>query len=49
MSGSRFRGNREYQTEQGKVAKRPFFIDSCHALAADGDIVKTFWPEFYEG
>ncbi|MFL2542544.1 MAG: DUF2889 domain-containing protein [Candidatus Latescibacterota bacterium] len=49
MSGSRFRGDREYQTEQGKVAKRPFFIDSCHALAADGDIVKTFWPEFYEG
>ena len=29
-------------------AKRPAFIDTCHALAADGDVVKTSWPEFYQ-
>jgi len=28
---------------------RPFQIDSCHALAADGDIVRQRWPEFHEG
>lgn len=27
--------------------RRPLFIDSCHAWAADGDTVKTFFPEFY--
>lgn len=32
----------------GKSAKRPGLIDSCHALAADGDVVKQLWPEFYE-
>ena len=28
--------------------KRPAFIDTCHALAADGDVVKTSWPDFYQ-
>jgi hypothetical protein len=28
--------------------KRPALIDSCHALAADGDVVKTRWPAFYQ-
>jgi hypothetical protein len=27
--------------------KRPAFIDTCHALAADGEIVKNDWPDFY--
>jgi hypothetical protein len=30
------------------TAKRPGVIDTCHALAADGDVVKQLWPEFYE-
>ncbi len=28
---------------------RPGFLDSCHALACDGDVVKQFWPAFYTG
>jgi Protein of unknown function (DUF2889) len=28
--------------------KRPDFIGTCHALAADSEIVKQNWPEFYE-
>lgn len=28
--------------------KKPGFIDSCHALASDGEIVKSHWPEFYQ-
>ena len=29
--------------------KRPDFIGTCHALAADSDVVKQNWPQFYEG
>ena len=29
--------------------KRPRIIDTCHALAADGEVVKRFWPDFYTG
>lgn len=29
--------------------KKPGFIDSCHALASDGEIVKEHWPQFYKG
>jgi hypothetical protein len=28
--------------------KRPALIDTCHALAADGAVVKTRWPDFYQ-
>lgn len=28
--------------------KRPGFIDTCHALASDGDVVRTHWPQFYQ-
>jgi hypothetical protein len=27
--------------------KKPGFIDTCHALASDGEVVRTHWPEFY--
>lgn len=27
--------------------RKPGFIDSCHALASDGEVVKTHWPQFY--
>lgn len=30
------------------AGKKPGFIDSCHALASDGEIVKSHWPQFYE-
>jgi DUF2889 family protein len=29
--------------------KRPRLIDTCHAYAADGEVVKRQWPEFYIG
>lgn len=29
--------------------KKPAHLDSCHALATDGDIVKRFYPQFYTG
>ena len=48
MSDSRPREDSKYQTELAGGGKRPFFINSCHALAEDGDIVKKFWPEFYD-
>jgi len=28
--------------------RKPGFIDSCHALASDGEIVRTQYPQFYE-
>ena len=30
-------------------SKRPRFLDTCHALASDGPVVKEQWPEFYTG
>ena len=30
-------------------AKKPLMLDSCHALASDGEIVKRHWPQFYTG
>src|SRR4029450_4793534 len=29
--------------------KRPPFLDSCHALASDSEVVQRFWPAFYTG
>jgi hypothetical protein len=28
---------------------RPSIIDTCHALAADGPVVRREWPQFWEG
>ena len=33
----------------GTSNKRPVYIDTCHALRADGPIVKKEWSEFYTG
>ncbi|MDY0872771.1 DUF2889 domain-containing protein [Dongia rigui] len=30
------------------AGKRPGFIDTCHALASDGDVVRSHWPQFYQ-
>jgi hypothetical protein len=27
---------------------RPMMIGTCHALAADGPVVKQYWPEYYK-
>lgn len=33
----------------GDQMKRPFPIDGCHTLRADGEVVKEFYPTWYEG
>ena len=47
-----------YQTMHGALEERagkmtersrPGILDTCHALASDGPIVKREWPEFYIG
>lgn len=30
-------------------ARKPALINSCHAYASDGEVVKEYWPKFYEG
>ena len=32
-----------------KVASKPAIINTCHAFAADGAIVKSSWPDYYQG
>ena len=34
--------------KRGKSPKRPPIIDTCHALRADGPVVRQKWPEFAE-
>src|SRR3546814_16026231 len=29
--------------------ERPALLDTCHAYAADGDLVRRKWPAFYTG
>jgi Protein of unknown function (DUF2889) len=50
-----------YQTMWGQLARernrapeagsprRPAFLDTCHAFASDGEVVKKNWPAFYTG
>jgi hypothetical protein len=40
----RLRGGMTAEDEGGKV---PPMLDSCHALARDGDVVKQHWPRFW--
>jgi hypothetical protein len=35
--------------ESGNAGGRPALIDSCHAFASDGPIVRRQWPDFYTG
>ena len=32
-----------------RSGRKPGIIDSCHAFASDGEVVKKRWPEFYTG
>ena len=34
--------------DRAATGRRPGFIDSCHALASDGEVVRTQYPQFYE-
>jgi hypothetical protein len=47
---------REYEERvaRGEIAprslsRRPKLVDSCHAFASDGEVVKRYWPAFYTG
>jgi hypothetical protein len=48
-------GTVAFQTMYGRgqrkpdPARRPPHLDSCHALASDGELVKRYWPQFYSG
>jgi len=35
--------------EPKATGKRPRLIDTCHAFASDGEVVRRNWPEFYTG
>ena len=37
------------KTPKDGKPRRPSLIDSCHAYRADGPVVKSHWPDFYEG
>ena len=40
---------REKRAAAAPSRQRPKVIDTCHALSADGEVVKRQWPEFYKG
>lgn len=35
--------------EKKATPKRPMIIDTCHALASEGPVVKETWPDWYTG
>lgn len=32
-----------------EIKQRPGHLDTCHALASDGEVVRRFYPQFYTG
>jgi hypothetical protein len=56
LYGWQGRRKREAGLDQGEgppsgeptPGRKPGFIDSCHALASDSEIVRTQYPQFYE-
>ncbi|MGF1639578.1 MAG: DUF2889 domain-containing protein [Rhodospirillales bacterium] len=40
---------RTQRQQPGADGGKPPMIDTCHALAGDGPVVKRQWPEFYTG
>jgi hypothetical protein len=32
-----------------RPTRKPKLVDSCHAFASAGEVVKLYWPEFYTG
>jgi hypothetical protein len=39
----------EPQNQAEGQRKPPRILDTCHALASDGPVVREIWPEFYTG
>ena len=48
MVGRRRKVEKEAEAD-GKEPERPRIIDTCHALASDGEVVREEWPAFYTG
>ena len=44
-----YRHRHERPRDSAVPLKRPPLIDTCHAYAADGEVVRRQWPEFYTG
>jgi len=40
---------RAKRKESAGPNQKPALLDSCHAFASDGPVVKREWPEFYQG
>lgn len=40
---------RKRESEGKAWTSKPKTIDTCHAYASDGPVVKRLWPEFYTG
>jgi hypothetical protein len=37
------------ETRAGDEAQKPAHLDTCHALASDGEVVREHYPRFYTG
>ncbi|MBX6370184.1 MAG: DUF2889 domain-containing protein [Rhodospirillales bacterium] len=44
-----YKARQEEEAGERRPRKRPGVLDTCHALASDGEVVRTHWPEFYTG
>lgn len=46
-------GRRRERDEDAQASRstreRPAMLDTCHALASDGEVVREHWPEHYTG
>jgi hypothetical protein len=40
---------KEESARSGKPPRKPYVIDTCHAWASDGEVVKRWAPQFYTG
>lgn len=43
------RAQKKMEESEGVERRKPARIDTCHAFASDGELVKERWPEFYTG
>src|SRR5262249_43539013 len=44
-----FKSRDKKEDGSAQPQRRPRLIDTCHAYASDGEIVKRLWPSFYTG
>lgn len=45
--GTELAARERRHASQGGERKKPFQLDKCHALAADGEAVRLYYPEWY--